>query len=85
MTKVLGIDVGELESRARWWIPARVNLSRKENATPPKARSNGRGDGSHCKICDDLQWQGLIGIGFPAIVKNGVALVPRTSVKNGSA
>lgn len=75
MTKVLGIDVGGTGIKGALVDTRKGELvtERKRYPTEGKIKPVEVMD-LIARFVDDLQWQGLIGIGFPAIVKNGVAL-----------
>ena len=75
MAKVLGIDVGGTG------IKGALVDTRKGVLVSERKRYPTEGKIKPEKIMDliaefvrDLQWTGIIGIGFPAIVKNGIAL-----------
>ncbi len=75
MTKVLGIDVGGtaikgalVDTKKGVLITERKRYPTKKNIKPEKAIEIIAG------YVSSLEWTGSIGIGFPAIVKDGVAL-----------
>ncbi len=75
MAKVLGIDIGGtaikgavVDTRKGVLITERKRYPTEEKIKPEKAI------GIIADLVSDLQWTGSIGIGFPAIVKEGVAL-----------
>lgn len=75
MAKVLGIDVGGsgikgalVDTRKGTLITERKRYPMEENNKPSEVLNIIE------TFVKDLQWDGLIGIGFPAIIKNGTAL-----------
>lgn len=75
MSKVLGIDIGGtaikgavVDTKKGMLLTERKRYPTKENIKPEKAID------IIAEYVSSLEWTGSIGIGFPAIVKDGVAL-----------